>query len=72
MCEEQMNQGDAIGFAVLARAINLCVDILDLHDASPWTGNARMRSGFSSEETKHQIREHLGKGIGGLMADLLC
>ncbi len=60
MCAEAMDQGDAIGFAVLARAISLCVDILGLHTASPWIGKARMRDNFTDEETRCRIRQLLG------------
>jgi len=59
MCNEQLNQGDAIAIAVLARAINLCVDVLGLHGTSPWTGMSRMRKGFSSKKTKDTIRNLL-------------
>ncbi len=60
MCAASVNQGDALAMTVLAMAINLCVDILGLHDATPWTGVARMRQGFTPEPVKAQLRRLLG------------
>ncbi|HUU23278.1 MAG TPA: hypothetical protein VM389_12160 [Phycisphaerae bacterium] len=36
-------QGDVMGPGILAGGINVCIDLLGLHDASPWTGVWRMR-----------------------------
>lgn len=60
MCVESLNQGDAIAFTVLAMAINLCVDVLGLHEASSWTGVSRMRQGITSEPVKADMRRLVG------------
>ena len=51
-------QADAMGLGVLSSGINVCVDLLGLHDASPWTGVWRLRD---PEPTT--VREVIRRGL---------
>lgn len=43
MAPEPLPQADAMGLGILTSGINVCIDLLDLHEASPWTGEWRLR-----------------------------
>ena len=49
-------QGDAMGPGVIAPAVNVCVALAGLHDASPWTGEWRMRGSDSGPD---ELREEI-------------
>lgn len=51
-------QGDAMGPGVLSAGINVCIDLLGLEEATPWTGEWRLRT----KEDK-ALRERILKGI---------
>ncbi len=54
----QLPQGDAMGPGVLFGGLNVCIDLLGLHAATPWTGRWRMR-----EKEDEPIRQAILAGM---------
>ena len=52
-------QGDAMGLCIVTCAINQCIDLLGLHEATRWTGDGRTGGPPEPEDLRRAIGERL-------------